>query len=131
MTIYFCTCCFCDKKFCINIFCVTKFYTFILACVVSLLSKTNVQILVTRPIVMQINFDANNDVAKIKPQKFFGIYFCNNNFCVKNFCPKNFGVTIFCLFVFATVYSAACIFVYIIKMTIYLNMQKNVAQIVV
>ena len=63
------------------------------------------------------NFDAKNDVAKIKPQKFLWTYFCNNNFCVKSFCR----------FIFATVYSAAYIFVYSIKMTIWLNMQKNVA----
>ena len=36
------------------------------------------------------NFDAKNDIAKIKPQKFLWIYFCNNNFCVKNFSAKNF-----------------------------------------
>ena len=59
------------------------------------------------------NFDAKTDLAKIKPQKLLWIYFCNNNFCV-----KNFWVTIFCQFIFATVYSAAHIFVYSIKMTI-------------
>ena len=53
LTIYFCTRYFCDKKFCINILWVTKFCTFISACVVSLLSKTNVQIFVTQTIVMQ------------------------------------------------------------------------------
>ena len=63
-------------------------------------------------------FDAKNDVAKLKPQKFLWIYFCNNNFCVKNFCAKDFWVTIFCLFIFATVYSAAYILVYINKITI-------------
>ena len=53
LTIYFCTRFLCDKKFCINIFCVTKFCTFILASVVSSLSKINVQIFVTQTIVMQ------------------------------------------------------------------------------
>ena len=52
LTIYFCTRFFCYKKFCINIFCVTKFCMFISACVVSLLSKINVQIFVTQTIVM-------------------------------------------------------------------------------
>ena len=64
-------------------------------------------------------FDAKNDVAKIKSQKFLCIYFCNINFSVKNFC-----VTIFCVFIFATVYSAAYIFVYLI-------MQKSITQIMV
>ena len=71
------------------------------------------------------NFDAKKDVAKINPQKFLWIYFCKNSFCVKNFCAKHFCVTIFCLFIFATVYFAAYIFVYLIKMTIELNMQKK------
>ena len=53
LTIYFRTRFFCDKKFCINIFCVAKFCTFISACVVSLLSKINVQIFVTQTMVMQ------------------------------------------------------------------------------
>ena len=53
LTIYFCTRFFCNLKFCINIFCVTKFCTFISACVVSLLSKINVQIFLTQTIVMQ------------------------------------------------------------------------------
>ena len=94
---------FCNKKFCINSFCVTKFCTFISACVASLLLKINVQIFLTQTIVMQ-NFDAKNDAAKI--------------FCVRNFGAKNFCVTVFCLFIFAKVYSAAYIFVYLIKMTI-------------
>ena len=64
------------------------------------------------------NFDAKNNVAKINPQKFLWIYFCNNNFCVKNVWAKDFWVLIFCLFIFVTVHSAACIFVYLIKMTI-------------
>ena len=64
------------------------------------------------------NFDTKTDVAKIKPQNFLRIYFCNNNFCVKNFFAKSFCITIFCLFVFAMVYSAAYIFVCLIKMTI-------------
>ena len=57
---------------------------------------------------------------------------CNaKNFDAKNDVAKSFCVTIFCLFTLATVYSAAYIFVCLIKMTIYLNMQKNVAQIMV
>ena len=63
-------------------------------------------------------FDTKNDVAKIKRQTFLWTYFCNNNFCVKNFYAKNVCETIFCPFIFATVYSAAYIFVYSIKMTI-------------
>ena len=77
------------------------------------------------------NFDTKNNVAKINPQKFLWIYFCNNSFCVKNVCAKNFCVTIFCLFIFATIYFVAYIFVCLIKITIYLNMQKNVTQIMV
>ena len=74
---------------------------------------------------MQENFDARNNAAKIKPQKFLWIYFCNNNFCVKNFCAKDFCVTIFCLFILATVYSAAYIFVYLIKMTTLIKYTKK------
>ena len=51
LTIYFRTRFFCDKKFCINIICVTKFCTLILACVLSLLSKINVQVFVTQTIL--------------------------------------------------------------------------------
>ena len=36
------------------------------------------------------SFDAKNDVAKIKPQKFLWIYSCINNFCVKIFAQKIF-----------------------------------------
>ena len=39
--------------------------------------------------------------------------------------------TIFCLFILATIYSAAYVLVYLIKMTISLSMKKNVAQIMV
>ena len=54
LTIYFCTrFFFCNKKFYIKISYVTKFCTFILACVVSLLSTINVQIFVTQTNVMQ------------------------------------------------------------------------------
>ena len=35
----------------------------------------------------------------------------------------------FCLFIFATVYSAALIFVYLIKMDIYLSMQKRLRKL--
>ena len=91
------------------IFCVTKYCTFISACVFSLLSKINVQIFVTQTNCNAKNFDAKNDVAKI----IFVVLFCSHNFFVKNFC-----VTICCLFVFATVYSAAYIFLYLIKITI-------------
>ena len=88
-------------------------------CVLSLLSKINVQLLVTQTIIMQKNFDVKNDVAKINSQKkVLWIYFCNNNFCVKNFCAKRFCVTIVCLFLKRFIYSAAFIFVYLIKMTI-------------
>ena len=52
LTIYFCTRFLCDKKFYINGFSVTKFCTFISACVLSLLSKINVQIFVTQAIII-------------------------------------------------------------------------------
>ena len=80
--------------------------------------KINVQIFVTQTIVVQKILMQKNDVAKIKPQKSLWIYFCDNNFLVKKFWAKDFCVTIFNLFIFAMVYSAAYIFVYLIKMTI-------------
>ena len=80
LTIYFCTRFLCDKKFCINIVCVTKFCTFISTCVLSLLSKINVQIFVKQKIVMQQIL-----MQKMMLQKFFH----------KNFCGFIFATTVF------------------------------------
>ena len=118
LTIYFCMHFFCDKKFRITNFCAAKFshIYFGVCCFFAIKNKcTN---LCNTNNCNAKNFDAINNVAKIKLQKFLRIYFCNNNFCVKIFCAKNFCLTIFCLFIFAKVYSAAYIFVYLIKMTI-------------
>ena len=52
-------------------------------------------------------------LQKQNHKNFLWVYFCNNNCCVKNFVQQFFVV-----FIFATVYSAAYIFVYLIKMTI-------------
>ena len=107
LTIYFCTRFFWDKKFCVNIFssqnCAHLFRHVLFLCYQN--KCTN--ICDTNDCNAK-NFDAKHDVAKTNPQKCLWIYFCNNNFCV----------TIFCLFILATVYSAAYIFVYLIKMTI-------------
>ena len=73
--------------------------TFISACVVSLLSKTNVQIFVTQAIVMQKFLMQENHVAKINAQTFSWTYFCYKNFCVKNLWAKNLCVQIFCIFI--------------------------------
>ena len=78
---------------------------------------------------MQTTVMQKNDAAKVNPQYFVWIYFCKNSFYVKSFGAKNLCITIFCLFVFVTVYSVAYVFVYLIKMTISLNMKKNIAQI--
>ena len=43
------------------------------------------------------NFVVKNDVAKINPQTFFWIYFCNNNFCVQKFLRKKFLCNSICL----------------------------------
>ena len=57
---------------------------------------------------MQKNFNAKNDVANNKSTKIY----------VDLFLQQQFLCNSFCLFIFAMVYSAAYIFVYLIKITI-------------
>ena len=135
LTIYFCTRFFCDKKFCINIFCVTKFCSFISACVVSLLSKINVQIFVTQTVVIKKNFDAKNDVAKISTQNFLWIvdvakinpqnFLCETSFISalssslqqflrQKFLRKKFLYNIFFVYLFLQRFILRHIFLYIL-----------------
>ena len=85
LTIDFCTRFFCDKKFCINIFCVTKICTFISACVVSLLSKINVQIFVTQTIVMQKILMQKMMLQKQNRKNCCGFIFATTTFVSKMF----------------------------------------------
>ena len=45
-------------------------------------------------------FDTKTVLAKINPQKFLWIYFCNILFCFKIFCIANVCVTNICTFIF-------------------------------
>ena len=47
-------------------------------------------------------FDTKIVVAKINPQKFLWIYFCNIIFCIKIFCITIVCVTTICTFIFDT-----------------------------
>ena len=80
LTIYLCT----------RFFATRNFAHLFRKCVVSLLSKINVQIILTQTIVMQKNFDPKNDIANIKPQKFCGLIFATTNFVSKNFAQSFF-----------------------------------------
>ena len=77
LTIYFCTRFFASRNFASTSFASQNFHIyFSVCCFFAIKNKcTNIS---------DTNNNAKNDVAKIKPQTFLWIFFCNNNFCVKN-----------------------------------------------